>query len=89
MQVRFTLLAVLLAAGYGCVSEPQQQSAARAAPASAAAAAPEEKPQARDYRTGSRLPSLEPVSGSGYVGGQSKQDYMDDANSRSAPMRSN
>ncbi|HYL91458.1 MAG TPA: hypothetical protein VEU32_22100 [Burkholderiales bacterium] len=86
MQVRFALLAVLLAAG--CAAQPEQQTAASATPASAAAAVPE-KHQARDYRTGSRLPSLDDDRGPGAVSGQSKQDYMDDANSRTAPLRSN
>jgi len=86
MQVRFALLAVLLAAG--CAAQPEQQPAASATPASAAAAVAE-KHQARDYRTGSRLPALEDDRGAGSVSGQSKQDYMDDANTRVSPTRGN
>ncbi len=78
MQVRLALLAVLLAAGYGCASQPEQQTAA----------APQQH-QARDYRTGSRLPSLEDDRGPGAVSGQSKQDYMDDMNRRANPMQTN
>ncbi len=88
MQLRFALVAVFLAAGYGCASQPEQQPAATAAQASAVGAAPEIR-QSKDYRTGSRLPTLEDDRGPGAVSGQSKQDYIDDANSRTAPMRSN
>lgn len=88
MQVRFALLAVLLAAGYGCASQPEQQTGATAAQAGAVGASPEIH-QSRDYRTGSRLPSLEDDRGPGAVSGQSKQDYMDDMNRRSNPTHGN
>ena len=80
MQVRLAVIAAVLAAAYGCASQPEQQAAATAAPA---------KQQARDYRTGSRLPSLEDDRGPGAVSGQSKQDYMDDMNRRANPMQTN
>ena len=97
MQVRFALLAVLLAAASGCATEPEQKQAGAAAPAtpaSATATAPQAAPQAvrqSDYRpiTGSRLRSLDDDTGAGYVSGQSKQDYMDDMNSRTNPLRGN
>ncbi len=88
MQLRFVLVAVFLAAGYGCASQPEQQTAATAAQASAVGAAPEIH-QSKDYRTGSRLPSLENDRGSSYVRGQSNQDYQDEANSRISPTRGN
>ena len=88
MQLRFAVIAVLLAAAYGCASQPEQQTAATAAQAGAVGASPEIH-QSRDYRTGSRLPSLENDRGAGYVSGQSKQDYMDDANRRTNPTQGN
>lgn len=82
MKFRLALMSVALCVtAYGCAT-PEQ-------PATAGAAAPQQSRSAHDYRTGSRLPSLEDDRGPGYVGGQSKQDYQDDMNSRTAPMRSN
>ena len=85
MQIRFTVLAtVLLAACYGCATEPQpQQPAAGAAPASAAAPAPS---QSRGpARTGSRLPPIDDDSGASPVSGVSKDDYINERNSSMSP----
>lgn len=70
MHVRFALLAIVIAGVYGCATEPEQKQDGTAAASQAQSS--------RDYRTGSRLPTMEddprPVSG------MSKDDYMDDRN---------
>ncbi len=69
MHVRFAVLAIVMASVYGCATEPEQKQDG---------AAPAQSQSPRDYRTGSRLPTMEddqrPVSG------MSKDDYMDERN---------
>ena len=84
MQVRFGLLAIMLATAFGCAA-PEQKQAGAAAPAAAA----QPSRSSGDYRTGSRLPALEDDRGPGAVSGQSKQDFMDDMNRTNSPGRSN
>ena len=88
MQIRSTILAcILVAACYGCATEPQpQQPAAGAAPASAAAPAPYQS-KGPVYRTGSRLPPLDDDGGTSSVSGVSKDDYQDQRNSGMTPLR--
>ena len=81
MQFRITLLATLLAATYGCATEPEQKQAGAAAQAGPAQSAP------RSYRTGSRLPERDEDVGSSTVGGVSKDDYQMERNSQVSPMR--
>jgi len=78
MQVRIAILATLLAAAYGCATEPEQQ---------AGAAAPAQPQPSRGYITGSRLP-LPDDGGSSTVGGVSGGDYAHDRNSQISPIRS-
>jgi hypothetical protein len=81
MQVRLTLLATLLAATYGCATEPEQK------PAGATAQAGPAQTSARSYRTGSRLPERDDDVGSSAVNGVSKDDYMQDRNSTLSPIQ--
>src|SRR5436190_19720010 len=81
MQFRISLLATLLAATYGCATEPEQKQAGAAAQAGPAQSAP------RSYRTGSRLPERDEDVGSSTVGGVSKDDYQMERNSQVSPMR--
>ena len=74
MHVKSALLAVLIAAAYGCATEPEQK------PAGAAAPAPAQSQSSRAYRTGSRLPSMDDEGGSSSLSGVSRDDYMDDRN---------
>ena len=79
MQVRIALLATLLAATYGCATEPEQK-------AGAAAPAPAQTQSSRGYITGSRLP-IPDDGGSSTVGGVSSSDYAHDRNSQISPIR--
>jgi hypothetical protein len=82
MQIRIALLATLVAAAYGCATEPEQKQAGAAAPA-----APAQSQSSRAYRTGSRLPSQDDDVGASTVGGVSKDDYQMERNSQVSPMR--
>lgn len=79
MQFRITLLATLLAATYGCATEPEQKQADAAAPSGAA------QSSARSYRTGSRLPERDDDVGPSSVGGVSKDDYQMERNATISP----
>ena len=78
-MIRFALLASALVC-CGCATGPDQST-----PAGTEAATTSTAP--RDYRTGSRLPSID-GSGSSNVGGMSKDEYMDDRNRGVSPTRS-
>jgi hypothetical protein len=81
MHFRIALLATLVAAAYGCATEPEQKQAGAAAQAAPA------QSSARSYRTGSRLPEREDDIGSSSVTGMSKDDYQMERNSAVSPMR--
>ena len=93
MQIRSAVLAcILVAACYGCATEPQpQQPAAGAAPANtapaSAAVTPPWQSKGPVYRTGSRLPPLDDDAGTSSVSGVSKDDYQDQRNSGMTPLR--
>ena len=82
MQIRIALLVTLLAAVYGCATEPEQKQDGAAAPAPYHSKGPV-------YRTGSRLPPMDDDSGPSTVSGVSKDDYMNDRNSTISPIRGN
>lgn len=90
MQIRFAVLAtIVVAACYGCATEPEpQQPAAGVAPASAAVPAPTYS-RGPTYRTGSRLPPMDNDAGAAPVGGVSKDDYMDQRNKMVSPTSAN
>ena len=81
MHFRITLLATIVAAAYGCATEPEQKQAGAAAQTGPA------QSSARSYRTGSRLPEREDDIGSSSVTGMSKDDYQMERNSVVSPMR--
>ena len=82
MHLRIALAVIVLAAAYGCATEPEQKQAGAAAPAPTHSKGP-------TYRTGSRLPPMDDDSGPSTVSGVSKDDYMNDRNSTISPTRGN